>query len=67
MDNYGLFTKTISLESLGITGATVRYQLSPEELHNLTIEKGQGVETSTGALAINTGTFTGRSPEDRFI
>jgi phosphoenolpyruvate carboxykinase (ATP) len=67
MDNYGLFTKTIALEIPGITGATMRYQLSPEELHNITIEKGQGAETATGALAINTGAFTGRSPEDRFI
>lgn len=67
MDNYGLFTKTIALDSLGIAGATVRYQLSADELHELTIETRQGVETSTGALAINTGTFTGRSPEDRFI
>lgn len=67
MDNYGLFTKTISLETLGITGAHVKYQLTADELHNITIEKGQGVETDTGALAINTGTFTGRCPEDRFI
>ena len=67
MDNYVLFTKTISLEIPGITDATVRYQLTPEELHNITIEKGQGAETSTGALAINTGAVTGRSPEDRFI
>lgn len=67
MDNYGLFTKTISLETLGVTGATVRYQLSADELHNITIENWQGLETSTGALAINTGVFTGRSPEDRFI
>ncbi|MFP9114065.1 phosphoenolpyruvate carboxykinase (ATP) [Flavobacterium sp. RHBU_3] len=67
MDNYSLFTKTISLESLGITGATVKYQLPPDELHNITLEKGLGTETDTGALAINTGAFTGRSPEDRFI
>lgn len=67
MDNYGLFTKTISLENLGIKNANVRYQLSPDELHNITIENGQGVESSTGALAINTGEFTGRSPQDRFI
>ena len=52
MDNYGLFTKTIALEIPGITGATMRYQLSPEELHNITIKKGQGAETATGALAI---------------
>lgn len=67
MDNYGLFTKTIALNGIGINNATVKYQLSPEELHDSTIENGQGVETSTGALAINTGEFTGRAPEDRFI
>jgi len=67
MDNYGLFTKSIALETLGIKDATVRYQLSPDELHSITLAKGQGTESNTGALAINTGTFTGRSPEDRFI
>jgi phosphoenolpyruvate carboxykinase (ATP) len=67
MDNYGLFTKSIALETLGIKDATVRYQLSPDELHSITLAKGQGTESNTGALAINTGVFTGRSPEDRFI
>jgi len=67
MDNNSLFTKTISLDNIGITNATIHYQLSPNELHQITIEKGQGIETSTGALAINTGEFTGRSPQDRFI
>jgi ATP-dependent phosphoenolpyruvate carboxykinase len=28
----------------------------------MTIASGQGIETSTGALAINTGEYTGRSP-----
>jgi phosphoenolpyruvate carboxykinase (ATP) len=60
-------TKTISLETYGIKGAKVNYQLSPDELHNLTIAKDQGVESSSGALAVNTGEFTGRSPQDRFI
>lgn len=60
-------TKTISLEKYGIKNAEIRYQLSPEELHDIAIKKGQGVETSSGALAINTGEFTGRSPQDRFI
>ncbi|WP_417354115.1 phosphoenolpyruvate carboxykinase (ATP) [Flavobacterium sp.] len=67
MSNFGLFTKTISLEKMGIKNANVKYQLTPDELHDITIEKGQGVESSTGALAINTGEFTGRSPQDRFI
>ena len=61
------FTKTIALEKYGINNAEVNYQLSPKELHEITIEKGQGVEASNGALAVNTGEFTGRSPKDRFI
>lgn len=60
-------TKTISLDQYGIKNAKVNYQLSPEQLHRITIKKGQGVEASSGALAINTGEFTGRSPKDRFI
>jgi phosphoenolpyruvate carboxykinase (ATP) len=60
-------TKTIALEKYGIRNAQVQYQLSPEELHDITIEKGQGVESASGALAVNTGEFTGRSPKDRFI
>ncbi|MBA4744978.1 MAG: phosphoenolpyruvate carboxykinase (ATP) [Muricauda sp.] len=60
-------TKTISLKSYGINHDNVNYQLSPEELHHITIEKGMGKEASSGALAVNTGEFTGRSPMDRFI
>src|SRR5690606_25240554 len=60
-------TKSISLDQYGIKNATVRYQLSPEQLHNIAIQKGQGVEASSGAIAVNTGEFTGRSPQDRFI
>ena len=63
----GLNTKSISLENLGIKNATIRYQLSSNELHSKTLEKFQGIESSLGAIAINTGEFTGRSPKDRFI
>jgi phosphoenolpyruvate carboxykinase (ATP) len=67
MSDYNQFTKTISLEQYGITDANIKYQLPPEELHAISIEKGIGKETSSGALAVNTGKFTGRSPKDRFI
>lgn len=67
MDNNDLFTKSFSLEELGIKDVSIRYQLTPDELHDLTLKKGQGVESATGALVINTGSFTGRSPQDRFI
>ena len=67
MDNYALFTKSISLKNLGIENATIHYQLSANELHEKTLNSSQGIENSTGALAIDTGEFTGRSPKDRFI
>ena len=51
----------------GITKADIHYQLSSEELHALTVSKGMGVNSDLGALAVNTGEFTGRSPMDRFI
>jgi phosphoenolpyruvate carboxykinase (ATP) len=60
-------TKSISVEKYGIKNAKIKYQLSSEALHNETISKGQGTEANSGALAVNTGEFTGRSPKDRFI
>jgi phosphoenolpyruvate carboxykinase (ATP) len=67
MTKHNHIAQTISLDKYGIKNANIRYQLEPEQLHDIAIEKGQGVETSTGALAVNTGEFTGRSPQDRFI
>ncbi|MCW5515018.1 phosphoenolpyruvate carboxykinase (ATP) [Muriicola sp. Z0-33] len=60
-------TKTISLEEYGIVSERINYQLSPAQLHEITISKEMGKTASSGALAINTGEFTGRSPMDRFI
>lgn len=60
-------SKTISLSLYGIKHDNFQYQLSPDELHDITLEKGMGKEASSGALAVNTGEFTGRSPKDRFI
>jgi phosphoenolpyruvate carboxykinase (ATP) len=60
-------TKSISLNNLGIKNATIRYQLSSDELQAETLKKEQGAESSLGAIAVNTGEFTGRSPKDRFI
>ena len=43
------------------------WNLSPAELIEDCILSGDGMLTDTGALAIETGEFTGRSPKDRFI
>lgn len=45
----------------------VHYNLAPAALTEHTIKKGLGKLSNSGALTINTGTFTGRSPKDRFI
>lgn len=45
----------------------VYYQSSPNELSSQALENREGVLSDTGALVIDTGEFTGRSPKDRFI
>ena len=67
MANFTSATKTISLTNYGIDHTNIHYQLSSDHLHAITLEKDMGKASSLGALAINTGEFTGRSPMDRFI
>ena len=56
-----------ALIRLGLQNADkLHYQLSPEELTGQTLARGEGVLNDTGALVINTGKFTGRSPKDKF-
>ncbi|HVZ55859.1 MAG TPA: phosphoenolpyruvate carboxykinase (ATP), partial [Chitinophagaceae bacterium] len=45
----------------------IHYQLSPEELVEQSLCRSQGQLTDSGALLIQTGEFTGRSPRDKFI
>ena len=56
------------LLQLGLSDATnIHYQLSPAELIEQAVDMGQGELNDTGALVIQTGEFTGRSPQDKFI
>lgn len=54
------------LKEFGLTTPMIHYQLSPSFLTEQTIYRGEGVLNNTGALCINTGIFTGRSPQDKF-
>ena len=49
------------------TTSNIHYQLSPDELAIQTVALNQGQLCDTGALVINTGEFSGRSPDDKFI
>ena len=59
--------KPKNLKRYGLNNVTAHWNLSPEELQQITLEKGMGVETENGTLCIKTGKFTGRSPQDRFL
>ena len=67
MTETGKRADNATISDLGIKNATALWNLSPEELASISIEKGQATVTSSGAININTGEFTGRSPMDRFI
>jgi phosphoenolpyruvate carboxykinase (ATP) len=69
MTNAGILGKHADLiQTLGMKDPKqVFWNLAPDELVRATLERQQGKLASNGALAINTGTFTGRSPKDRFI
>ncbi len=68
MNELGLVPNTSNLKELGLGKIDkAHWNLTPEELTQKTIDLGQGKLSDTGALVINTGEFTGRSPKDRFI
>ena len=63
----GKRAKDATISDLGIKNAIAHWNLSPKELVDIAIDNQQAKKTSTGAININTGEFTGRSPKDRII
>jgi len=61
------YKETYGLDELGIDPSTVHRNLSPTVLIEKAIRNGEGILTDTGALAVTTGKFTGRSPHDKYI
>jgi phosphoenolpyruvate carboxykinase (ATP) len=67
MNPIGLKNANADLASIGLGNvATEFWNLTPAELVEETIIRGEGELTDTGALAVDTGEFTGRSPKDKF-
>ena len=55
------------ISGFGITPSKIYRNLSVDELVDSAVSRDEGVINSTGSLSVNTGKFTGRSPDDRFI
>ena len=67
MEEFGKKPKKADLATIGLGHVGDAYwNLEPAELIEQTIVSGEGVFADSGALAIDTGEFTGRSPKDKF-
>ena len=66
--DHGRVNASMTLQAQGITGAyAVYYNETEHDLVARAIMAGEGVLGQGGALLVNTGKFTGRSPKDKHV
>ncbi len=68
MNQKGIYNPDFDLRKLDIQNAdTIYWNLTPPELNEHSIKQDIGLLADSGALAVDTGKFTGRAPKDRYI
>ena len=55
------------MRSFGLDPPRIYRNLPPDELARMAVARGEGTVASTGSLSVQTGRYTGRSPDDRYI
>jgi phosphoenolpyruvate carboxykinase (ATP) len=66
MNDTGVQKPTADLSKLGLSATKVNWNTSRDALIQRTLDLNLGTLNDSGALCINTGEFTGRSPKDKF-
>ncbi|MFT4737649.1 MAG: phosphoenolpyruvate carboxykinase (ATP) [Cyclobacteriaceae bacterium] len=67
MEEFGLKSKKEDLQSIGVKVKEAHWNLTQAELIEESIKNGEGHLAASGALTVDTGTFTGRAPKDKFV
>lgn len=68
MEEFGIKSELSGLADSGVKKVKEAFwNLTAAELTEIAVKNGEGHLTDTGALMCDTGAFTGRSPQDRFI
>src|SRR5438093_13565279 len=66
-DKSGLNSHQFQLREINVHIGDSHRNLPIATLIELAIGRNEGILSNTGALAVKTGKFTGRSPDDRYI
>ncbi len=67
MLDQGLKPADATVKDFGISAGKAYWNLPPDQLARHAIQFEHAMRTSTNAIAVDTGEFTGRAPKDKFI
>jgi phosphoenolpyruvate carboxykinase (ATP) len=59
--------RKVGLDAVGISGVNAHWNLGVANLYEEAVRRGEGIIAADGPLVCDTGQFTGRSPNDKFL